>query len=104
MACPEFEDLVRKGAGGHAAHCDDCRALLEALGDVDRTLEAAFAGINAPPSLRTAVDERIAREIRLQRPSIIPEVLDFIGWAAVLALAAALLPHLLLRLGGILST
>jgi hypothetical protein len=31
----------------------------------------------------------------LRRPSLLPEVLDFIGWAAVFALAAILLPRFL---------
>ena len=95
MACPEFEDLVRGGAGGHAARCEDCRALLEALADVDATFEAAFAGVSAPPGMAAAVRARVARELPLRRPSPLPEILDFIGWAAVLALAAVLLPRLL---------
>jgi hypothetical protein len=94
MACPEFEDLVRDG-GGHAAHCEECRALLEALADVDAALDAAFAGISAPPSLAAAVRARTAHEFPVRRPSLLPEVLDFIGWAAVLALAAILLPRFL---------
>jgi hypothetical protein len=95
MACPEFEDLVRGGAGGHAARCEDCRALLEALADVDATFEAAFAGVSAPPGMAAAVRARVARELPLRRPSPLPEILDFIGWAAVLALAAVLLPRFL---------
>ena len=95
MACPEFEDLVRGGAGGHAARCEDCRALLEALADVDATFEAAFAGVSAPPGLAAVVRARVARELPLRRPSPLPEILDFIGWAAVLALAVVLLPRFL---------
>lgn len=95
MACPEFEDLVSGAAGDHAAHCEDCRALLDALADVDATFEAAFAGIAAPPSLAAAVRLRVERELPLRRPSLVPEVLDFIGWAAVLVLAAVLLPRFL---------
>ncbi len=95
MACPEFEDLVRGGGGDHAAHCEECRALLDALADVDATFDAAFAGISAPPSLAAAVRARMAREFSVRRTSLLPEVLDFIGWAAVLALAAILLPRFL---------
>lgn len=95
MACPDFEDLVRDGAGDHAEHCEDCRALLDALADVDATFDAAFAGISAPPSLAAVVRARVAREFPVRRPSLLPEVLDFIGWAAVLALAAVLLPRFL---------
>ena len=95
MACPEFEDLVRDGSGGHAARCEDCRALLDALADVDAALESAFAGVSAPPGMAAAVRARVAQEIRLRRPSPLPEILDFIGWAAVLALAVVLLPRFL---------
>jgi hypothetical protein len=95
MACPEFEDLVRQGPGGHAAHCEACHALLDALADVDATFDAAFAGVSAPPGLAAAVRARAARELPLRRPSMLPEILDFIGWAAVLALAAVLLPRFL---------
>ena len=59
MACPEFEDLVREGAAGHAARCEDCRALLDALADVDAAFEAAFAGVFAPPGMAAAVRARV---------------------------------------------
>ena len=95
MACPELEDLVREGRGGHAAQCEECRALLDALADVDATLEAAFAGISAPPGMAASVRARAARELHVRRPSPLPEILDLIGWAAVLALAAVLLPRFL---------
>jgi hypothetical protein len=93
MNCPEWEDLLREGPGGHAAQCEECRALLDALTDVDATLEAAFAGISAPPSLAAAVRARVAREVPARQLSLVPEVLDFIGWAAVLAMAAILAPR-----------
>ena len=95
MACPQFENLVREGAGGHAARCEECRALLDALADVDAALEAAFADVSAPPGMAAAVRARVAGELTLWRPSPLPEILDFIGWAAVLALAVVLLPRFL---------
>ena len=95
MACPEFEELIAEGCNGHAAHCEECRALLEAFTEVDSKLDAAFAGIPAPSGLRADVQLRIARDTQLRRPSLLPEVLDFIGWAAVLAMAAILFPRLL---------
>ena len=79
MACPEFEELLRRGERGHAAHCEECRALLEALADVDATFEAAFAGVAAPPGLQAAVRARVARQGRLRAPSLVPEILGFIG-------------------------
>ncbi len=95
MACPEFEELLSQDGRDHAQHCEECRALLEALKDVDATFEAAFAGVAAPPGLEAAVRARAARETRLRAPSLVPEILDFIGWAAVLALAAVLFPRVL---------
>lgn len=95
MACPEFEDLLSGEGRDHAAHCEECRALLDALAEVDATFDAAFAGISVPPSLAAGVRARMAREFSVRRPSLLPEVLDFIGWAAVLALAAILLPRFL---------
>jgi len=73
MACPEFEDLVREGAGGHAARCEECRALLEALADVDAAFEAAFAGVSAPPGMAAAVRARVARELPLRGPPRCPK-------------------------------
>jgi hypothetical protein len=95
MACPEFEDLADGAGGDHAARCEACRALVEALAEADSILDSAFAGISAPPGLAAAVRARIAKETPILRPSFLPEVLDFIGWAAVVALAAVLLPQFL---------
>lgn len=103
MGCPEFDELVREGPGGHAARCEECRALLDALADVDATFEAAFAGVSAPPGMATAVRAHIARQSRFSRPSPLPEILDSIGWAAVLALAAVLLPRFLPLIDAALS-
>lgn len=95
MACPEFEDLLNQGSDGHAAHCEECRELLEAWDDVDVTLDAALVGVFAPAGLEAAVNARIAREFPVREPSPVPEVLDFIGWAAILAVAAIVIPSFL---------
>ena len=95
MGCPELEDLLREGSGGHASRCEKCRALLDALAHVDATLDAAFAGISAPPGLATAVRARVARELPIHRPPLVPEILDFIGWAAVLIMVAIAVPRFL---------
>jgi len=103
MACPDFDELIRQGPNGHAGHCDECRALWDAWTEVDEAFESAFAGVAAPPKMAPAVRARIARELGIRRPSILPEALDLIGWAAVLALLAIMLPHLLLRFGAALA-
>ena len=97
MACPRFEDLLNGGESvvNHAAHCDECRALLDALAEVDATLETAFAGVSAPPRMAARARALALSETPLRRPTILPEVLDFIGWAAVLALVAVLIPRCL---------
>ena len=104
MAGPEFEDLLHEGHGGHAAQCEECRALLDALACVDATFDAAFARVSAPPGLAAAVRARVAREIPLRNPSPVPEVLDFIGWAAVLAMIAIVVPRFLPFLSGMLAS
>ncbi len=65
----------------------------EDMAEIDATLEAAFRGITAPSSVAAAARARITRERLFPAPSALPEVLDFIGWAAVLAAAAILVPH-----------
>ena len=90
MKCPDFETLLRQGPAGHAAGCEACAALLEALAEVDSRLEAAYAGISAPPGLAARARRVIAAEEARRRPSLLPEILDFIGWAAILALSAVL--------------
>jgi hypothetical protein len=93
MACPEFDSVLRGAAGNHALHCEECAAMLEAAADAEAILESAFAGVSAPPSLAAAARMRIAAESRSKGPSILPELLDLIGWAAVLTLAAILFPR-----------
>jgi hypothetical protein len=95
MACPNLEDLLQEAADGHAAHCEECRALLEAWAYVDATLGKGLAGIAAPPSLALHARALAARELRASRPPLVPEILDLLGWAAVLAIAAILIPRYL---------
>jgi len=95
MGCPELEELLFEGTNGHAAHCEACRALLDAWHRVDATLDTALAPICAPPGLAPAVRARVSREQPVLAPSLIPEILDLIGWAAVLATAAIVIPRLL---------
>ena len=103
MGCPEFEDLLREGSGGHASHCEKCRVLLETWTQIDAVLDAAFGGISAPPGLAAAVRARVARELPVRRPPVIPEILDFIGWAAVLALMAVAVPRFLPLISAMLA-
>jgi len=103
MACPDLEILVREGPGGHAAECEHCGALLEALAELDSTLEGAYGAVSAPPSLAAAVRMRIAAHQTVRRPPVLPEILDFIGWAALLALVAVMAQRFLPLLGAVIT-
>ncbi|MGA2182171.1 MAG: hypothetical protein ABSH47_04020 [Bryobacteraceae bacterium] len=59
----------------------------QALRIIDEELDGALAGIVAPPHFAAA----IRRRVRAGRVSPLPEILDAIGWAAVLAIVFALL-------------
>jgi hypothetical protein len=59
----------------------------QALRIVDEELDAALAGVTAPPHFADAV----RRRVRAPRVSPLPEILDSIGWAAVLAIVFAVL-------------
>jgi hypothetical protein len=102
MACPELEDLLDGKSGDHALHCENCRALLDAFAEIDTTFESAFAGISAPAGMAAAVHARISQIRPQPRISPVPEILDLIGWAAVLAMAAIVLPQFASFLSSIL--
>ena len=93
MACPDFEDLLNGKGGDHAPNCRECQALLEAFAEVDSVFKSAFDGISAPAGVTEAVYARIYAAALTRRPSPVPEFLDLIGWAAVLAAVAILLPR-----------
>ena len=54
---------------------------------IDEELDRALAGVTAPPGFAAAVRRRVAKS----RVSPLPEILDSIGWAAVLAIVFLLL-------------
>lgn len=101
MACPEFEDVLAAYAGltreercrvdAHLVACPRCREFLEALRSVDSRLTAQFASQEVPPGFTEAVRRRIQREASAVRPSFVPELLDFIGWSAIVALIGLVL-------------
>jgi hypothetical protein len=91
MPCGSYEDRLldydelsageRELIDAHVAACIGCREYLEVLTGIDAQLTQVYGGA------------RIGTEIRLHKPSFIPEVLDFLGWASVIAfvVCAALL-------------
>jgi predicted anti-sigma-YlaC factor YlaD len=100
MPCASFEDLLldytelapaeRGAVDAHLAGCADCRGYLETLAHLETGLSELYSGAHVSPAFRHDVLSI------LERPSLLPEVLDFIGWAGILAALvclASLLPH-----------
>jgi hypothetical protein len=93
MPCETFEDLlagyselsiserrdVRSSLDAHLHACSGCREYLETLAHLDRGLTALYSGM-AP--------RRVFDAAAVKQPSVLPEVLDFCGWAAVVAILA----------------
>ena len=96
MACPEFEDRLIEYADiegeaqacvdSHLAECPGCREFLEALRVVDTELTARFSGREVSAAFAPAVRRRVEREAAARRLSFVPELLDFVGWGAIVAL------------------
>ena len=59
----------------------------QALRTIDDELESALRGVVAPPYFA----DTVRRRVRARRVSPLPEILDSIGWLAVLALVFVLL-------------
>lgn len=96
MPCGEFEDRLldyaslpdreREAIDAHLAGCSACRMYFETLERVDSDLNRAFASIEAPAEWA----ETVLRRTRTPEPSVVPELLDGIGWLGVLALLGCL--------------
>ncbi len=96
MACAEFEERLleyadlanweRARVDAHAVQCSSCREFLDALRTVDTELTARLAGLEVTPAFAPAVRRRVRYEGSPARPSLIPELLDFVGWGAIVAL------------------
>jgi hypothetical protein len=84
---PELDDAARGRVRAHAAKCTKCRELLDASVELDARLSMTA---KAPERLGRAVLARIER-----RPSYLPELFDFVGWAAVITVAVGLLREFL---------
>ena len=91
MTCTEIEDLILNCSepelvAAHARGCENCREYREAARSLDRALESTR---KAPARLSGAVLAAIA-----PKPSYLPELLDFIGWAAMITVAIGLVREL----------
>jgi hypothetical protein len=93
-----YADLLaedRDKVDSHFANCKDCRRYFDALLELDAALIAQFSGIEPPAAFRKGIDARTSTPSTLIPPSWLPELLDFIGWASVAAVALVLLWALL---------
>ena len=108
MACPEFEyrlieyaDIegeARACVDAHLAECPGCREFLDALRVVDIQLTARFVEREVSAAFAPAVRQQVERYTSARRLSFVPEVLDFVGWGAIVALLGLMawwvLPHI----------
>jgi hypothetical protein len=94
MPCRSFEDLLlqyselssseRGRVDAHVVACAECRDYLAVLGEIDGQLAGEYSGVRAPAGFERRVLMRTTA-----RPTWVPEILDSIGWASVIAAAAA---------------
>ena len=104
MPCDRFEDLLtgfselsaeeREPADAHLAACADCREYLETLAALDRNLTTLYRGVQPTRPFNPA---------SVLEPSALPEILDFCGWAAVLAIVVVLAVTVASKLGVVIA-
>jgi predicted anti-sigma-YlaC factor YlaD len=98
MPCAPFEDLLvdyaelstedRCAVDEHLAGCAGCREYVDTLAHLETGLSRMYAGTQASPAFRRDLLSS------LERPSLLPEILDFIGWVGIIAAFACLVPLL----------
>jgi anti-sigma factor RsiW len=108
MPCAEFADRLLEYAGlarderarvdDHVAGCGECRELLQALRAVDAELTARLSGHAVSADFEAVVRERVRRQASAPPPSRVPEVLDSLGWAAIVALIGSIVWWMVPRL------
>lgn len=91
MPCEAFEDLLngyselpaadRAAVDEHLAACPGCSGFFETLTALDQGLTALYSA---------AEPHRVFDPASVKQPSPIPEILDFVGWAAVAAIVIIL--------------
>jgi anti-sigma factor RsiW len=99
MPCRSFEDLLlgyselsvseRDRVDAHVAGCAECREYLAVLDQIDGQLAGEYSGARAPAGFERSVLARVTAGRLPAGPTWVPEILDCIGWAAVIAAAAA---------------
>jgi len=106
MACPEFDSWILESVEGalpggdqsrldrHLESCGDCRAFRESLGILDTALTAQLRPPSLPVDFRRRLMRRVSAAAREKTPSMLPELLDFAGIAAVAVAGGFLLQSL----------
>jgi hypothetical protein len=92
MNCAAIEELILNESepalvDAHVQQCDDCLAFREASQELDILLMRTR---KAPDRLSRAVMAVIA-----PKPNYLPELLDFVGWAAMIAVMFGVIKELL---------
>lgn len=95
--CADLEPLLfdyrnlsateRERVDAHVASCADCRETLKALSYLEDELSEVCSAIDAPAEFRNMLRSRVALEKPVRGPSVVPEILDFLGWSAIFAVA-----------------
>jgi hypothetical protein len=104
MPCALFEDLLldytelpeakRESVDNHVSGCADCREYLETTAQFDAGLLDLYADIHVSSAFQKSVLSRVEAVIPLSPPSMLPEALDFIGWAGMIIALVCLVPML----------
>jgi hypothetical protein len=120
VSCASFEDLLlnyrdlseegRNRLDLHVTGCEGCRVYLDLLHQLDEALSEQFGKVKVPDTLKESVYAKVSVSPTLAPPSLVPEILDLIGWIAVFGIALAVIWKMDLRgnslsglgLGGIL--
>ncbi len=90
MRCEDWQDRMAAGEDVriHVLTCAECRAFTDAMAEIDAEFAAAYSAVGLPAKIRESVLR--GAMVAPRRPSFVPEVLDFVGWAAVVGFGVLL--------------
>ena len=83
-----YQDLVateRVALDAHLVQCPECREYHAQAVRLDAELTAAFTDVHLSPGIVAEVTRRVPSAIPASGPSLLPEVLDFVGGASAAA-------------------
>jgi anti-sigma factor RsiW len=86
----ELSQQDRDKVDRHVSECESCRELLIVLSEINTRLTSEYSSVALHSGFRNDVRERIVEHAPLEKPSLIPEILDAIGWTSLAAIALAL--------------